>query len=195
MWNRIRDAALGLAALALAAGLLPAPAKAGVLSNSGNFLFEVLSATYTGGSTIVVEAIPYGADGFLIQAAGGIGDLVPFGEDLLLTASVKAVNGSITDWTGELMNTLLGTMGEDIFDSSLSLLGSIILPDMGGSFYGEVSFASQTEILIIKDINGLAGAIGGVVQGIIVEVPVPAGFTILATGLVGLVAVRRRYAV
>jgi hypothetical protein len=196
MFNRIRDAALGLAALAFVAGFVPRAADAGTLSLSGNLFFEVLSAAFASDldTQIAIEVVPNGANGFLIQGPMG-SDLVPLGEDLLLTASVTAVNGTISDWTGELINTILGTMGEDVFDSGLGQLGGrtiIVDPANTGSFYDQVSFAPQTLIFLLKDINGMAGAIGGVIQGIVVDVPAPTGLALLASGLVGLIAVRRR---
>lgn len=198
MLRLFRRARLVLAAILLAAGVqAPALAALTAVSGSGNLQFDILSASYLSGSTQQVEVIAVGQDAFRIQAVGG-GPLVAAGDNLSLLATVTALSGSIEKWTGQLIGTTGGSMGESIEDIGQTLgLGLITLS--GNIPNGSVAFAPQTGLFITKDINGLAqdGAIEAVIQGLEFvndppAVPEPLTLALFGTGLLGLAAVRRR---
>lgn len=185
-------------AFVLAAGIGGGAIAAPVVSGSGNLQFEILSADYANGLVQGVEAVAVGQNAFRIQAVGG-GPLVPNGENLSLQAVVTALQGTdFAQWTGQLIGTTSGSMGESVEDLIGNGLGVILVN--AATPNGSVTFAPLTALFLTKDINGLDGPIEAVIQGTefvntSTAVPEPLTLALFGTGLLGLAVARRRRAV
>jgi hypothetical protein len=192
MFEWLGRAAKGLGVLALAAGITQGANAAAVVSNSGNTSFEIISATFTVSNTPAsVQVVAVGPDSFRLQAVTG-GPLVPLGEDLLIEAVALALNNTtISNWVGQILADLGGSMGENLYDANSVGLGTIQVD--ANNPVGQVSFSPQGGISITKDVNGIRGQVFSVVQGLNpFLVPEPASMVLLTAGLAGLAVVRRR---
>jgi hypothetical protein len=196
MFNRIRDAAFGVAALALAAlpvQAAPTFSSAGVLSNSGDLEFFITDATCSACST-AIEVVPYLDNAFLIRNATNTDPLVAAGDDLSLAIYVIVYNGfNLKQWMTQMIDTVSGSLGENITDEDVDPGLGLGFVSVAGTQLGIINWSYATlAISGEKDINGLAGSVGGVIQGVVPVVPAPASLGLFAAGLFGLFGLRRR---
>jgi hypothetical protein len=196
MFNRIRDAAFGISALVLAglpAQAAPSFSSAGVLSNSTNLEFFITDASCTACST-AIEVVPYLDNAFLIRNASTAEPLVAAGDDLSIAIYVVVYNGfNLKQWMTQMVDTVNGSLGENITDEDVNPALGLGFVSVAGTQLGVISWGYSTNAISgEKDINGLAGSIGGVIQGVVPVVPAPASLAVFAAGLFGLFGLRRR---
>ncbi len=187
--QRARGMAAG-AVVATMSLLAPVAADAStVTSNDGNLSMTLLN------NTAPIEIVADGASGFRLQGTGGA-PLTMTGGNITVELFVQALGGTtLNGWGGLLVGAAGAAGGELITDGdpngSFSGGGSLLAGVPLNVSFG--SFGPLTSLFIIKDIGAQGPQVDFVLQSpFIAAVPVPASLLLLAVGLTGLAAVRRR---